>query len=399
MGTTSKELRGAERIVEPVLGVSTSNWIAPPYNRWGFRHVDAVAATATIPRGLEDSRCFPRAELDLDALPVRHEGGTFLLRDVLARTYTDALVVVHDGEIVLENYFGGMTASDRHLLMSVSKSLTASLCGVLVGKGRLRTDDPVVDHLPELRGTAWEGCTIQHLLDMRVGLEWDYDLDEYATLDVSAYRTHVRTDIPADTAAWIRSVPADGEHGERFRYMSLVTDVLGWILERAGGEPFAALFSQEIWSRLGAEQDALVIVDAEGFPVVEGGLCTTARDLARFGQMCLEDGVGRGSEQIVPPEWLHRVLEPQADLIQAFRASDAANPARPDAFYHDCWWIWDAQQGIYKGSGMNGQALLVHRPSRSVVVKLSSHPAGLDMPTFAFQDAAMLAVCDALDAG
>jgi CubicO group peptidase (beta-lactamase class C family) len=395
---TSRDLRD-ERVVEPRLGVSTSNWIAPPYNRWGFRHVETVADTATIPRGAAEAREFPRADRNLDALLVTHEGAEYSLEDVLSRTYTDAFLVVNDGAIAFERYFGGMTAGDRHLLMSVSKSLTATLCGVLAGKRRLQSDDLVVDHLQELRGTAWEDCTIQHLLDMRVGLEWDYDVDEYATLDVSAYRTHVRTGLPGSTAEWIRSVRADGKHGERFRYVSLVADVLGWVLERAGGERFAALFSREIWSRLGAEEDALVIVDDEGFPVVEGGICTTARDLARFGQMCLMDGVGPENEQIVPPEWIHRVLVPQADLIQAFRASDESDPARPRAFYHDCWWIWDADQGVYSGSGMNGQALLIHRPSRSVVVKLSTHPGALDMPMFAFQDAAMLAVCEALAAG
>src|SRR5262249_41959874 len=202
--------------------------------------------------------------------------------------------------------------TDPHLLMSESKSLTSTLCGVLAARGLLDPGDLVVSHLPELRGTAWEGCTIQHLLDMRVGIDWDYDIDEYTILDVSAYRTHVREGIPSDTAAWIRTVGSGHGHGGAFRYISLATDTLGWVLERLGGGTFAALFGREIWSKLGVEHDAFVMVDGEGFPIVEGGICATLRDLGRFGQMCLDGGVVDGRE-VVPSAWLLRLASPNSE--------------------------------------------------------------------------------------
>ena len=68
----------------------------------------------------------------------------------------------------------------------------------------------------------------------------------------------------------------------------------------------------------------------------------------------------------------------------------------PNAFYHDQWWISDADRGIYSASGMNGQALLIHRPSRTVVVKFSTHPGALDSQLFALQDAGMHALCESL---
>lgn len=382
-----------ERIVERTLGVSTSNWLAPPYNRWGFHHVQDLTRTERIPRGNRPVRELPRAEEDIGGFVFEHEGGRFRLEEMFERTYTDAFLVLRDGSIRYERYFGAMDEADPHLLMSESKSLTSTLCGVFVARGLLDPADLVVSHLAELEGTAWEGCTIQHLLDMRAGIEWDYDIDEYTILDVSAYRTHVREGIPSDTAAWIRSVGSGPGHGAPFRYISLATDTLGWVLERVGGAAFATLFGREIWSQLGVEHDARVIVDGEGFPVVEGGICTTLRDLARFGQMCLDDGLVDGHE-VVPSAWLRRVASSDQELIAGFRASVEANPERPDAFYHDCWWIWNAERGVYKASGMNGQAMLIHRPSRSVVVKFSSHPGGLDAPLFAFQDSALEALCE-----
>jgi CubicO group peptidase (beta-lactamase class C family) len=380
-----------ERIVEPALGVSTSNWIAPPYNRWGFRNVDKLARTETIPRGGGPVRELPAAPGDLDGLTIRHRGMELTLDEWLEQTWTDGLLVLQDGTVVYERYFAGMEPGDRHLLMSVSKSLTSTLCGVLVGQGLLSPDDRLTGHLVELRGTAWEDCRVQDLLDMRAGVRWDLYVDEFTILDVSDYRTHVREGIAQSTRAWIESIELGRRHGKDFRYISLATDVLGLVLERAGGAPFAELFSREVWSKLGPEQDAYILIDGEGLAVVEGGICTTLRDLARFGQMCLLEGDG-----IVPAEWLGRLRRPDSELITAFHDAFPPDPAWPEAFYHDCWWIWDAAQGIYRGSGMNGQAIVVHHPSRTVVAKFSSQPVWGDKAMSALQATGLAAIADAL---
>jgi hypothetical protein len=290
-----------------------------------------------------------------------------------------------------------MKPSDTHLLMSVSKSLTATLCGVFVERGLVRPEGAVVDCIEELRGTAWEGCTVQHLLDMRAGTRWDYEEDEIKICDVSDYRTHSRRDIPPDTASWIRSIENSHEHGGPFRYVSLENNVLGWVLERAGGGRFADLFSREIWSAIGAERDAEIVLDNSGFSVVEGGICTTLRDLGRFGQMCLQAGELSG-RQLVPADWLGRLGVRDQELIDAYAGAPEFDAARPDAFYHDNWWIFDATRGVYSGIGVNGQALLVHHPTQTVVVKFSSHPEFEDLRLFALQDAGMLALCEWLGA-
>jgi CubicO group peptidase (beta-lactamase class C family) len=380
------------------LGVTTANWIDAPYNRWGFRHVPDLCRTAAIARGSGPVRKLPRAERDLAGFSFEYGGRRLTLAGMLAETFTDGFLVIQDGAVVTERYLDGLRETDTHLLMSCSKSLTSILCGVLAGRGLLSAGDLVTDHLPELAGSAWEGCRLQHLLDMRAGNAWDYDVDEYTILDVSDYRTHALGDtVPRDTETWIRSVArGPHDHGEGpFRYCSLATDVLGWVLERVGGAPFPDLFAREVWSRIGAERDAEVIVDRSGFAIVEGGICTTLRDLARFGLMCLEDGQVLG-EQVVPAAWIARVCERDDELIEAFRASTDADPERPDAFYHDKWWIDDAPRGIYAALGMNGQSILIHRPSRTVIAKFSTFPGALDWDLFALHHAGMLALCEHL---
>lgn len=382
------------------LGVTTANWLDPPYNRWGFRRVPDLVRTAPVDRGSGPVRALPRRERDLSGFSFTHRDSTYTLDEMLAETLTDGFVVVHDGAVVTECYFDGMRATDTHLLMSCSKSFTSLLCGVLVGRGLLGPTDLVTAHLPELTGSAWDGCRLQDILDMRTGNEWDYDRDEYLILDVSDYRTHdLHGQIPPDTEAWIRTIGSRGPaHGTGpFRYCSLATDVLGWVLVRAGGAAFPELFATDVWSRIGAEHDAAIMLDSVGFAIVEGGFCTTLRDFARVGLMCL-DGGRVGSDQVVPADWLARLGLRDGELIEAFRASDSADPTRPNAFYHDKWWIDDAENGIYAALGMNGQSLLVHHPSRTVIAKFSSFADGLDWDRFALHHVGMVALCEHLGA-
>src|SRR5262249_10786258 len=159
--------------------------------------------------------------------------------------------------------------------------------------------------------------------------------------------------------------------------------------------PFPALFSREVWSRIGAEQDARIMVDHSGFAVVEGGICTTLRDLARFGQMVLDEGRGP-SGQVVPADWLARVCVRDDELIEAFRASTDYDPDTPDAFYHDKWWVHDGPRGIFAALGMNGQSILVHRPAGVVIAKFSTFPDALDWDLFKLHGAGMLALCEHL---
>jgi CubicO group peptidase (beta-lactamase class C family) len=380
------------------LGVTTANWLDPPFNRWGFRHVPDLVRTAAISRGSGPVRELPRSERDLDGFTFAHEGHRYTLAEMLAETETDGFIVVHDGAVVTERYFDGMRETDTHLLMSCSKSLTSLLCGVLAGRGQLAATDLVTAHLPELGGTAWEGCRLQDILDMRVGIAWEFDVDEYTIIYVSDYCTHdLAGTIPEDTADFIRSIGRGAYgHGEGpFRYCSLATDVLGWVLAEVGGAPFPELFSREVWSRIGAERDATIMLDHSGFAIVEGGICTTLRDLARVGLLALEDG-RIGGEQIVPADWIARVRVRDPELIDAFRASERADPSRPDAFYRDKWWVDDGPAGIYAGLGMNGQSIFIHRPSRTVIAKFSTFADALDWDRFALQHAGMAALCDSL---
>lgn len=380
--------------------VTLANWQDAPFNRWGFLHVRELIPTANIARGDAPAYEFPREEREIGAFRFEHEGESVTLSQMLDATFTDALIVVHDGKVIHESYTDGMLPETLHLLMSVSKSLTATLAGVLVGQGKVDPNTTVPEYLDELRGTGWEGCTVQHLLDMRAGTrfdESDYDnLESDGRLfeEVMLWRPRAHPELPDNFYDYIPGLENARDHGGPFEYRSILTEVLGWVLERCGGARFSELFSKEIWSKIGAEQDALITVDARGFAIADGGICTTLRDLARFGLMHLQEGEIAG-RRVLPESWVQRLLVPDAELIDAFLVAPEARDY-PGGFYHDKWWVIDADRGVYSGYGINGQQLLIHRPSKTVVVKFSTWPAGWITDVSRLQDAGLFALCDSL---
>src|SRR3954451_17613818 len=182
----------------------SDNWIDGPYNRWGFLHVRELARTARIGRGDGAVPALEAAPLALGSVAVTFEGETVPFGEALAGGYTDAICVVHDGRIVFEYYVDGMRPDDTHLLMSVSKSLTATLVGILAADGVLDPAADVTAYIGALRGTAWEGCTLQHLIDMRAGTSFDEeeygnpDSDGVLLEEVCGYRPRRREDLPAN---------------------------------------------------------------------------------------------------------------------------------------------------------------------------------------------------------
>lgn len=358
--------------------VTLENWQDPPFNRWGFSHVRDLIPTARIARGDARAWPLPRDEQDLRGMRVRSLRGRIGVDRWLEETFTDGLLVLHRGRVVTERYRNGLTPSTTHLLMSVSKSIASTVAGVLVGQGRLHPSWLVTDVVPELAGTSFEGCSVRHLLDMRAGTRFNEDYDNLKA-DVRLYeqiylwrpRTALR--LPETITDYFGTLKNQGPHGGNFDYRSVLTDVLGWVIEKAGGARFAELSADLLWAPMGAEHDADVTVDAHGNAMVDGGICTTLRDLARFGQLMLQEG-RRGGRQVVPRAWIRDTLTPDAETQTAFTATEDAHEFPGGAYYRNNWWVIDPRGPIYTGSGIYGQSIFVHVPARVVIAKLSTWP-------------------------
>ena len=360
--------------------VTLENWRVPPYNRWAFQHVRELISTANIWRGSGPIWQFDREPTDLTGIGFTdHTGGANDVGHFLGATQADGVVVLHRGRIVTERYFGGFTEHRPHILMSVSKSLTATLAGMFVARGLLDPKEPVIGFMPELKGSAFADCTLQHILDMTVGADFDEDylanagaITQYR--EVSGWKPPSPENADGDLRSWLPSVKKKGEHGAAFHYVSPCTDLLGWILERIGGRPFHAMFSDMIWQPMGAEFDAYVTVDRLGAQRTAGGICVTLRDLARFGQMLLEGGHANG-RQIVPGAWIDDTV---TNFDRAAWAAGESADYLPTGGYRNKWWIIGNDHGAYTGIGVFGQWLYIDPAASVVVAVFSSQPLPTD---------------------
>ena len=387
--------------------VTTANWQDAPFNRWAFWHTrellptHRIAAAGQAARPLAD-RVDPPVLRDIQVGAGTQQDPAHTVGDVLQDSFTDAWVVLQDGELV-EEWYGERGAADAtHAALSVTKSVVGCVAGILVDRAELGLDDLVTDHVPELASTAWAGATVRHLLDMRSGVTFVEDYAD-AQADVRmldewiGWRPQHVDDIPRGLYAFLRTLRSGSAHGGPFVYRSAETDALGWVCERAGGRRMADLISTLVWGPMGAESDAEIICDGNGTSVHNGGLCATARDLARFGQLLLDGGAVHGKDgpvQVLPAGWLRSSWAVDADTRSAFLASPA-ELSFPGGWYRNQFWFRPGVQGdVLLCLGIYGQLIHVSRRTRTVCVKLSTWPSAQD-PRLMHET---LLACDAVGA-
>jgi len=377
----------------PPTGQATlANWRTPPFNRWAFQHVREIVPSAEIAHDPGDVWRLEAAPADLSGLRV----GDGDLDAALAATATDALVVLHRGRIAYEAYANGMTANTPHILMSVSKSVLGVVAAILAGQGRFDRSALVVDLIPEVAGSAYAGATLGQLLDMRAGVLFDENYEAVSGA-IIAYRRAQGWNPPEPGAppTDLRSffptlAEGDGPHGGRFHYVSPNTDLLGWAIERATGTRYADLVGEVLWRPMGAQRDAYITVDRLGAPRCAGGVCTTARDLARLGQLLVQGGA-RDGRQVVPAAWIDDISA-NGDAA-AWAGGDFAHLFPGAAMhYRDKWYVAREAAPLLFALGVNGQNLFVDRANQIVVAKFSSQASALDVPAIGVTMALVAAI-------
>jgi CubicO group peptidase (beta-lactamase class C family) len=294
----------------------------------------------------------------------------------MAASSTDGLMAVRNGQVLAEAYPGRMPPDSTHLLMSVTKSFVGCVVGILADKGVLDPEEPLTTYIPELAAGGYDAATVRHVLDMRSGIAFSEDyLDPHAEVrvleEVIGWRPRSTPTLPTAMYDYLPTLSRAGPHGGPFSYRSCETDVLGWACERASGQRMPELLSDLLWSRLGAEFDADFAVDPAGAVLHDGGLSTTLRDLARFGEMLLDDGAAADGTQVVPASWIADTYAGDADSRQAFAASPT-DTRMPGGMYRNQFWIPYPDRRLLLCLGIHGQMLYVNPAESFVGVKLSS---------------------------
>lgn len=307
-----------------------------------FSNMDQAFLTVTLPRG------------DGPTSPLPYGPETELPGAVdtwIAERKVTALVVLKDGEIVYENYFLGTDPEDRRISWSIAKSYLSALVGLMLADGTIASiDDPVTKYAPMLKGGAYDGASLRHVLNMASGVTFDEDyLDQSSDINRMGRVLALGGEMDEFAADLAETFAAPGE---TWKYVSIDTHVIGMVVRGASGRSISDLLTEKIIQPMGLEYSPYYVIDGVGTAFVLGGLNLTTRDYARFGQMYLQGGLWQG-KQIVPADWV---------------AASTAPSAPGGVGYGYQWWMPDgAVSGEYLARGIYGQYIYINQDAQVVI--------------------------------
>jgi len=329
-----------------------------------FQNSDKLFPVREVQHG-SHVRDLPPAKTSLGNVHFEVHGQKYDLYDYLALNRVAGLLVLKNGQVVLEDYELGMGPKTRWPSFSVGKSAVSTLVGAALADGSIASlDDAVTKYVTALRGGAYESVTVRNVLEMASGVKWD----ETYTDPRSDRRKLLEIQLeekPGSILQFMNALPRAGAPGTIWNYNTGETFVVGALLESATHKPLAEYLTEKIWKPWGMEEDAKWWLESPGgMGWGGGGLAATLRDFARIGLLVLADGVIDG-KRIVPQGWFDE-------------AGSAKQIAGKMVDYGYLWWPIPKgdplHEGAFEARGIFGQHLYVNRREQLVIVVLSARP-------------------------
>jgi CubicO group peptidase (beta-lactamase class C family) len=321
------------------------------------------------------------APIEKLAITARPGEGAVLLPRLLADTGTTAFVVLVDGRLVWEHYTNGGRADSPARCFSVTKSVASALVGIAIAAGApVSLQSTLGAMLPGLHDSQVRDLTLAHLLEMRSGIAFSEGIWPWR----DEPRTYYATDLRKRLLARRIGDPI----GAFFHYNDWHPLLLSLVLERATGMPVTAWLQERLWNPLGAAGAASMMVDRAdptGVEHLESGLTACAHDLAKFGQLFLQDGIWEGT-RLLPAGWVEattsaRDARTDAAWFQYYRGHPWGRfLAGGRIFYKRFWWghrVTEDQHDFF-AMGVLGQHIYISPDTRVVIVRLSDRfPPGM----------------------
>ena len=331
-------------------------WNQPQNRRWSFHHLHTIVRYGFSLRAPEILPLEPRLNPEIEKFDS--------VRQLTTKSSFSALVALRGETIIYEKYAPDFSKTSVHTIMSISKTAMHLIVGCCIERELIDPRRQVKEYLPEI-GSGYATASVQDVLDMNVINDYseDYsDPDTTALLQNVAMGWRLPTPDQPETSnreflQGIQSADTSNNTG-LVNYKSANTDILGWIVERVTEKPLRQHYL-DIVEAAGLELPFYMSTDRLGVPNTNGGICMTARDLARYGLIFVREGLGMRGNKVG-----------SAGFIQAVR--EQKGPTYPPPFsllYHrnhlrtDGRWIGHG--------GWGGQFLLVHPESATVVVFFS----------------------------
>lgn len=377
---------------KPASQVTLMNWSEQPYNHWSFRNV-GVQSSLMVPRAGKITLLPEALNPAVADIKFDYQGKSHTVRSAMIADSTDGYIVIKNGKVVHEEYFGDFSEHDHHLWASSTKSLVGLSMGILVQQGKVKVEDRVETYLPELKGTHFGERSVREILNMVSALKYTEDYETFLPGAVSTEYFRRLGFIPAFDLMAIDPTQDSTPRGilefvprfeknpnlapsVKFEYHSPNVDVAGWIIARVSGRPLNTFIAENIWAKLGVEHDAFILADVAFNPVATGGFNTTLRDFARVGLAVLNNGKFNG-HQIFPAGWVNESFaltdkERQHMARSTYKDSNSTVYDEWLEGYKNYLWVHDSKKGIATFRGVFGQHLYINKDKNVVIATFSS---------------------------
>jgi CubicO group peptidase (beta-lactamase class C family) len=368
-----KTWAGDMKTGSPRAQATVENWDkGGPLSRWVYTHLSEVFPTAVVRRASTVVDLPQQLQPEIGNLKLkgdREAGQT--LDQFVNNGAVDGCIVLHAGKIVYEKY-PTIQPNDLHLMMSVTKAFVATALAILEDEGKIDLQKPVEYYLPELKGSDWAGTRLRDVADMRSGIEGSetgndaYRNPKHKEFQLEAalgWQPRTSPNLPesarsGDVLAFLGTLKREHKPGETWAYTSSNTFVLAEAISRVTGKSLADTISELIWSKIGAEHDALLAQNERGFPEAGAGMSATLRDVARFGLLFTKNPAP-GQRNIISDQVLRRIF--------GSRGGADEHGMLPLTYQ----WDMLSDKGELAKGGWAGQLLYVNR-DKDVIVAYSS---------------------------
>lgn len=299
---------------------------------------------------------------------------------------TKALLVIHNGKLIAEQYAKGVTPSTPLISWSMAKSITNLQVGLLVKRKQLSLTEPL--DVPGWKSEEFQKLNLGHMLTMTSGLEFDetYGVGGDAALMLS---------VVPDADSFASNKPIVHPPGEHWYYSSGTTNIISGLIRRSFGKDFKAYlnFTDEmLFTPLGIDS-AVLEMDSVGNMVGSSYMYASARDWAKIGQLLLQQGDWNG-KNLLPSSWIdYSKIPTPANKSNRYGAHFWLNQTPQDTNQKRFW--PSIPEDAFYMSGFQGQRVVIIPSKKLVFVRL-----GFTTPKYTTDiEALMSNVINSLEAG
>ena len=334
------------------------NWFFDESVRVGsFSNLDRLLPHYTLDKAASPLP-LPLAASELK-IEYRFQNRTYTFDDFLAHQRITGVLVIQDGQVLLERYQYDRNAANRFVSHSMAKSIVSLAVGMALAEGKIGSlDDLVSKYVPALAGVPYGETSIRNVLRMASGVQFNEVYDGKDDLSRFTVLRNSRGSIEALRAFDTRET----EQGTRFHYASSQTVILAVLLRAVTGMTLSEYMTGRLWQPMGAEAAATWIRTPDGTESAAGAFNATLRDYGRLGVLLANDGAV-GTTQVLPKAYL-------LEATDWHRQPDAFAPGRATPYfgYGYQFWLFPGEKRRFALLGVYGQSIFVDPELKLVMV-------------------------------